>query len=295
MWTSGVPSPAELSTALEATGYLPDEGVATAAFLALRMARPLFCEGEPGPGKTALAVALAEAVGVPLIRLQCHEGIDAGQALYDWDFPRQLLHLRALEAASDGALDAAAAEASLYTRRFLLARPLLQALEQAPCVLLVDEIDRADDEFEAFLLEALADYTVSIPELGEIRAATPPLVVLTSNRTREVHDALKRRCLYHWLEHPDLPREVAILRRRLPDVSLRLAEQVAHAVRALRGMQLLKPPGVAESLDWAAALAALGRDELDADAAAMTLGAVLKYREDSDRVRDAGLATLLAS
>ncbi len=295
MWTSGVPSPAELSTALEATGYLPDEGVATAAFLALRMARPLFCEGEPGTGKTALAVALAEAVGVPLIRLQCHEGIDAGQALYDWDFPRQLLHLRALEAASDGALDAAAAEASLYTRRFLLARPLLQALEQAPCVLLVDEIDRADDEFEAFLLEALADYTVSIPELGEIRAATPPLVILTSNRTREVHDALKRRCLYHWLEHPDLPREVAILRRRLPDVSLRLAEQVAHAVRALRGMQLLKPPGVAESLDWAAALAALGRDELDADAAAMTLGAVLKYREDSDRVRDAGLATLLAS
>ena len=288
-------SPAELAEALEATGYLPDDGVATAAFLALRMARPLFCEGEPGTGKTALAVALAEAVGVPLIRLQCHEGIDAGQALYDWDFPRQLLHLRALEAAAGGSLDADAAEASLYTRRFLLARPLLQALEQAPCVLLVDEIDRADDEFEAFLLEALADYAVSIPELGEIRATTPPLVILTSNRTREVHDALKRRCLYHWLEHPDLPREVAILRRRLPDVSQRLAEQVAHAVRALRGMQLLKPPGVAESLDWAAALAALGRAELDVDAAAMTLGAVLKYREDSDRVREAGLAVLLAS
>jgi MoxR-like ATPase len=293
MWDT-VPSPAELGTALEATGYLPDDGIATAAFLALRMNRPLFCEGEPGTGKTALAGALAQALRVPLIRLQCHEGIDAGQALYDWDFPRQLLHLRALEAGAHGRLDADAAEASLYTRRFLLARPLLQALEESPCVLLVDEIDRADDEFEAFLLEALADYTVTIPELGEVRAEIPPLVVLTSNRTREVHDALKRRCLYHWLEHPDLPREIAILRRRLPEVSQRLAEQVAHAVRALRAMQLLKPPGVAESLDWAAALLALGRDELDAAAAAVTLGAVLKYREDADRVRDA-VADLLAS
>jgi MoxR-like ATPase len=291
---AAVASPTELGSALERTGYLPDEGIATAAFLALRMHRPLFCEGEPGTGKTALALALARALDVELIRLQCHEGIDAGQALYDWDFPRQLLHLRALEA-GQGPLDVQAAEASLFTRRFLLARPLLRALEASPCVLLVDEIDRADDEFEAFLLEVLADHAVTVPELGEIRARTPPLVVLTSNRTREVHDALKRRCLYHWLDHPPLPREVAILRRRLPEVSQRLAEQVALAVRRLRGMDLLKPPGVAESLDWAAALAALGRDELDADTAAVTLGAVLKYREDADRVREAGLAVLLAA
>ena len=287
-------SPAELGAAIERTGYLPDEGIATAAFLALRMHRPLFCEGEPGTGKTALAAALAAALGVELIRLQCHEGIDAGQALYDWDFPRQLLHLRALEAATE-TLDVQEAEASLFTRRFLLARPLLRALEASPCVLLVDEIDRADDEFEAFLLEVLSEHAVTIPELGEIRASTPPLVILTSNRTREVHDALKRRCLYHWLEHPDLPREVAILRTRLPEVSARLAEQVARAVRRLRGMELLKPPGVAESLDWTAALVALGRDELDADAAAATLGAVLKYREDADRVREAGLALLLVA
>ncbi|MBB5153860.1 AAA family ATPase [Saccharopolyspora phatthalungensis] len=282
-------SPAEVAKALDETGYLPDEGIATAAFLAMRMRRPLLCEGEPGTGKTALAQALATALGVNLIRLQCHEGIDAAQALYDWDFPRQLLHLRTLEAASGGELDADAAESSLYTPRFLLARPLLRALQEAPCVLLVDEIDRADDEFEAFLLEVLSEYAVTIPEFGVVTAPEPPIVVLTSNRTREVHDALKRRCLYHWLEHPDLDREVAILRRRLPGLESRLAEQVAAAVQRMRQMELLKPPGVAEALDWAQALQALDRDELDTEVAATTLGAVLKYREDTERVRAAGI------
>src|SRR2546429_423060 len=226
---AAIGSPAELAAELDRVGYLAGEGLATAAFLALRMGRPLFCEGEPGTGKTSLAAALAGALGVELIKLQCHEGIDATQALYDWDFPGQLLHLGALEAASGGVLDSDLAEKSLYSRRFLLARPLLRALEDSPCVLLVDEVDRADDEFEAFLLEVLADFVVTVPELGEVRAAVPPLVVLTSNRTREVHDALKRRCLYHWLEHPDLAREVAILRRRLPGIGDRLATQVASA------------------------------------------------------------------
>ncbi|MFR9728572.1 AAA family ATPase [Saccharopolyspora sp. MS10] len=281
-------SPGEVAAALDGVGYLPDEGIATAAFLALRMGRPLLCEGEPGTGKTALAQSLAAAMGVELIRLQCHEGIDAAQALYDWDFPRQLLHLRTLEAAADGALDAEAAEASLYTDRFLLARPLLRALREAPCVLLVDEIDRADDEFEAFLLEVLSEHAVSIPELGEVRAPAPPVVVLTSNRTRELHDALKRRCLYHWLDHPGREREVAILRRGLPGVDERLAEQVATTVRRMRELELVKPPGVAESLDWARALLELG-GQLQPGTAAASLGAVLKYREDLDRVRGSGL------
>jgi MoxR-like ATPase len=290
-----VQDPDDLAARLDHVGYLADRGLATAAYLAIAMGKPLFCEGEPGTGKTALALAIAEALDVPLIRLQCHEGIDAAQALYDWDFPRQLLHLRTLEALADGQLDADTVEASLYTQRFLLARPLLRALREAPCVLLVDEVDRADDEFEAFLLEVLSENAVTIPELGEVRAEVPPVVVLTSNRTREVHDALKRRCLYHWLEHPDLAREVAILSRRLPEIGDRLATQVSAAVRRLRQLELLKPPGIAEALDWAGALVALGAAELDVESAANTLGAVLKYREDTERVVAAGLDALLTT
>jgi MoxR-like ATPase len=295
--SSTVGSPAELASALRSTGYLADDGLATATFLAMQMNRPLFCEGEPGTGKTALAQALAQVMGAELIRLQCHDGIDASQALYDWDFPRQLLHLRALEAAASATgerLDVDAVEASLYDERFLLARPILRALQTSPSVLLIDEIDRADDEFEAFLLEVLTEHAVSIPEVGEIRAKEPPMVVLTSNRTREVHDALKRRCLYLWLDHPDLQREIEILHSRLPGLPERLAAQVAGAVRNLRQAELLKPPGVAETIDWARALQLVGARHLDVDTAAATLGAVLKYREDADRVRSQ-LDTLLAS
>ncbi|WSD84007.1 MoxR family ATPase [Streptomyces canus] len=278
-----VNGPEEVRARLEETGYLVDDGLAVACFLALRLHRPLFCEGDAGVGKTALAAALAEALGAPLIRLQCHEGIDASQALYDWDFPRQLLHLRAAEAA--GAVDADRLEGELYDRRFLIARPLLRALETCPSVLLIDEIDRADDEFEAFLLELLSEFSVTIPELGTVRAQVPPVVVLTSNRTREVHDALKRRCLYHWFDHPDFARELAIVRRRLPGVSQRLAEQVTALVQTLRSEDLLKPPGVAETIDWAEALDALGASEVDAELAVATLGSVLKYREDAERAR----------
>ena len=289
-------SPAVLAAALETQGYLADDGVATAAYLALTMRRPLFVEGDAGVGKTALAQALAGVLVAPLIRLQCYEGIDASQALYDWDFPRQLLHLRAAEAAGRaGTTDADVLEHELYSRRFLIARPLLQAIETDPSVLLVDEVDRADDEFEAFLLEVLSDFTVSIPEVGTIRAQTPPIVVVTSNRTREVHDALKRRCLYHWVDHPSFEREVAIVRRRFPAASERLAEQVTAAVQRLRTADLLKPPGVAETLDWTDALLALGADRLDADLATKTLGAVLKYREDHERLTrgPGGLAGML--
>jgi MoxR-like ATPase len=286
-------SPAALADALASTGYLADDGLATAGFLALRLGRPLFLEGEAGVGKTSFAQALAAATGAHFVRLQCYEGLDAAQALYDWDFPRQILHLRAAEAAG-GRMDIDALEAGLYDRRFLIARPLLQALEQSPCVLLVDEVDRADDEFEAFLLEILSDAAITIPELGRIAAATPPLAVLTSNRTREVHDALKRRCLYHWVEHPEFAREVAILRSRLPSVTERLAAQVALAAGRMRDLDLIKPPGVAESIDWAGALVALGARTLDPDTAAATLGAVLKYREDAERVRSVGMEALVA-
>ena len=286
-------SPAEYARALAEVGYLADEGLATVAFLARKMGRPLFLEGDAGVGKTSLAQALAEVGDAELIRLQCYEGLDSSQALYDWDFPRQILHLRAAEAA--GEHDAETLEASLYDRRFLLARPLLRAIESPRAVLLVDEIDRADDEFEAFLLEVFSENAITVPEIGRITAATPPLIILTSNRTREVHDALKRRCLYHWVEHPSYEREVAIIRTRLPEVTERLARDVAEATARLRALDLLKPPGVAEAMDWASALHLLGAREIDPDRAAATLGAVLKYREDSDRVRELTLAALLGS
>ena len=282
--------PAAVAAALDAAGYLPDDGVATAAFLAMRMRRPLFLEGDPGVGKTALAQALATITQARLVRLQCYEGIDASQALYDWDFPRQVLHLRAAGETDDRA----ALEASLYDRRFLVARPILQALEQSPVVLLIDEIDRADDEFEAFLLEVLADNAVTIPELGTIRAVTPPLVVLTSNRTREVHDALKRRCLYHWVSHPSFDREVEIVQRHVPEASDRLARVVAAIVGELRAFDLQKPPGVAETIDWVHALHILGSTQVDPDRAIATMGAAVKYHEDQVRVERDVLPDLLA-
>jgi MoxR-like ATPase len=286
-----------LQTRLEAHGYLADDGLATAAYLSLAMGRPLFLEGDAGVGKTSLATALGELLQAPVIRLQCYEGIDASQALYDWDFPRQLLHLRAVEAAGAPSDEATIdrLDSEVYSRRFLLARPLLAALETTPCVLLIDEVDRSDDEFEAFLLQVLSDYAVTIPELGTVRAAVPPVAVLTSNRTREVHDALKRRCLYHWVEHPSFEREVAIIRRQVPAASASLARQVAAATQLLREEDLAKPPGVAESIDWTLALLALGAERLDPDSAIATLGAVLKYREDQERARRMDVGAMIAA
>jgi MoxR-like ATPase len=281
-------TPDEVAGRLRTTGYLADPALATVTFLAMRMQRPLLVEGEPGTGKTALAEAIAASFDLPLVRLQCYEGIDATQALYDWDFPRQILHLRALEAT--GRVDPdllPEAEKSLYDERFLLARPVLAALQRSPAVLLVDEVDRADDEFEAFLLEVLSTYQVSIPEFGTVAAATPPVVVLTSNRTRDLHDALKRRCLYHWIDHPGLEREVEIVRSRAPEVSAELTRQVVGVVQQLRDSGLQKPPGVAETIDWARALHELGTSELDLESAARTLGALVKYREDGQKVQQA--------
>jgi MoxR-like ATPase len=291
---AGVTDPASLASRLAEVGYLADTGLATAAYLTLALRRPLFLEGDAGVGKTATARALADLLDAPVIRLQCYEGIDAAQALYDWDFPRQILHLRTAEAAGRApAVDPDQLEAELYDRRFLVARPILQALETSPCVLLIDEIDRADDEFEALLLEVLSEFRISIPELGTITTADPPVVVLTSNRTREVHDALKRRCYYHWVDHPGFDREVAIVRARLPGVGERLAREVVSAVQALRGQDLLKPPGVAETLDWTEALVALGADHLDAERATATLGSVLKFREDQERARQLDVGGLV--
>jgi MoxR-like ATPase len=289
---------AEVSAGLAAHGYLADEGLATSVYLALALARPLLLEGEPGVGKTEVAKVLSRWLGGELIRLQCYEGLDASQALYEWDYSRQLLHLRAAEAVGTTGSDVGSLEDELYDERFLVRRPLLRAIAHGdgpPPVLLVDEVDRADDEFEAFLLEVLADYAVTVPELGTFHAEVPPVVVITSNRTRDVHDALKRRCLYHWVEHPDLEREVAIVRSRVPEAGEQLARQVAALTESLRGLGLYKPPGVAETIDWAQALAVLGRGGLDERSVAATLGTVLKYREDAERVQRHGLDELVSA
>jgi MoxR-like ATPase len=283
----------DVRAALAEHGYLADEGLSTAVFLALTLKRPLLLEGEAGVGKTEVAKVLSRWTGGELLRLQCYEGIDLAQAAYEWDYSRQLLHLRAVEATG---ADVAEAEDELYSERFLVRRPLLKAIDHRdgpPPVLLIDEVDRADDEFEAFLLEILSDYAVTVPELRTFRAEVPPIAVLTSNRTRDVHDALKRRCLYHWVEHPGFEREVAIIRLRAPEVVERLARQVAAAVERMRGFELFKPPGVAEVIDWAQALAALGQAELTERWVEATLGSVLKYREDQDRVRSNGVAALV--
>lgn len=286
-----------VAEALAEHDYLADEGLATAIFLALRLGRPLLLEGEAGVGKTEVAKTVARWSGGELIRLQCYEGIDLAQAAYEWDYSRQLLHLRTAEAT--GAAAGASTEAlenELYHERFLVRRALLRALDSGegpPPVLLIDELDRADDEFEAYLLEILSDFAITVPELGRIEAVTPPTVVITSNRTRDLHDALKRRCFYHWVEHPDFDREVAIVRLRAPQVSVDLARQVAGLTAEMRGLGLYKPPGVAETIDWASALQLLGQSTVTAATLDATLGTVLKYREDQDRVRSHGLEALI--
>ncbi len=282
----GVPvisSVEDVADALERERYVADRSLAVTLFLALRLGKPLFVEGEAGVGKTEIAKALASALDRKLIRLQCYEGLDVATAVYDWDYPRQILEIRLAE----GEGRANDARERIYSEHFLIKRPLLEAIagEGPPPVLLIDEIDRADEEFEAYLLELLSDFQITVPELGTFRAAVPPPVIITSNRTREIHDALKRRCLYQWIDYPTVERELAIVARRLPDVPARLARSVVAVVQALRRDDLFKRPGVAETLDWAMALSALGTSELDEAAIEGTLGAVLKYEEDVTRVR----------
>ena len=294
----GVSLSGELKERLREGSYLAGEGLATAIFLALKLEKPLFLEGEAGVGKTEVAKVLSRMLDTPLIRLQCYEGIDVNQAVYEWDYARQLLHIRTAEALGAAGEDRSRLEDELYTRRFLVNRPLLQAIEhqgENPPVLLIDEVDRADDEFEAFLHEILSDYSLTIPEIGTVRAARPPVAILTSNRTREVHDALKRRCLYFFIDHPDMEREVEIVRLRVPHAEERLARQVARAVQRLRAMDLYKPPGVAETLDWTEALVALGAKELDEALIEATMGSVLKYHEDQQRVLVQSLNLLAGS
>jgi len=282
----------DVAAALERERYVADRALAVTLFLALRLGKPLFVEGEAGVGKTEIAKALASALGRRLIRLQCYEGLDVATAVYDWDYPRQILEIRLAE----GEGRASDARDRIYSERFLIKRPLLEAIagEGPPPVLLIDEIDRADEEFEAYLLELLSDFQITVPELGTFRAAVPPPVIITSNRTREIHDALKRRCLYQWIDYPSVERELAIVARRLPLVPARLARSVVAVVQALRRDDLFKRPGVAETLDWAMALSALGTGELDEAAIDGTLGVLLKYEEDVSRVRESLLPKLVA-
>ena len=286
----------EVQDALDGQNYVADRGLAVAVHLALQLGRPLFLEGEAGVGKTEVANVLAAILDEDLIRLQCYEGLDVSHALYEWDYARQMLAIRLLEAGSDG--DAADVH-DIMSRDYLIARPLLQAIEAGAegrrPVLLIDELDRADEEFEAYLLELLSDFQVTIPEVGTIKAEIPPVVVITSNRTREIHDALKRRCIYHWIDYPDFEREVAILRRKAPGVASALAEELARAMQQLRNRDLFKPPGVAETLDWGAALSVLGATSLTTEIVNDTLGVVLKYQEDIARIRDDGIDGLLSA